>query len=179
MNDRVDPLEALEQGRPDEAFGRFLFFSARAIALFGGAVLVLIVCISFLSILGRFLFSSPLLGDFELVEMGCAVAISSFLPLCHLKNGNVMVDFLTSGLKPRVIMALDGISALAFALIAAFFTWRMLFGAYDMYSYKEETMLLQFPVWIPFLPFIFSFFLLSLCCFYTFSITIVSLCRSS
>ena len=44
----------------------------------------------------------------------------------------------------------------------------MLYGAQDMYRYNEETMLLQAPVWIPFLPVILSFLLLSVCCFYTF-----------
>jgi hypothetical protein len=43
----------------------------------------------------------------------------------------------------------------------------MILGAQDMYLYREETMLLAFPIWIPFLPVIISFFLLSICCFYT------------
>jgi TRAP-type C4-dicarboxylate transport system permease small subunit len=154
--------------RPSIKFGRILLMLAKAFALFGGVVLLIIVSISFLSILGRFLFSSPLLGDFELVEMGCAMAISAFLPLCHMHDGNVIVDFVTAGLSPRVKAALDGISALAFGLVAGFFTWRMVYGAQDMYKYNEETMLLQAPIWIPFLPVILSFLLLSICCFYTF-----------
>lgn len=132
----------------------------------------MIVSISFLSIVGRVLFSSPLLGDFELVEMGCAVAISSFLPLCHLRNGNVIVDFVTAGLRPRAIAALDGLGALAFALVAGVFTWRMIFGAQDMFENNEETMLLQAPVWVPFLPVTLSFGLLSVCCLYTFVVKV-------
>jgi len=141
---------------------------AKAFALFGGLALLVIVGISFLSILGRVLFSSPLVGDFELVEMGCAIAISAFLPLCHLRNGNVIVDFVTAGLSNRVITILDGLGALAFALVAGFFSWRMVFGAQDMYKHNEETMLLQTPVWIPFVPVVLSFLLLSICCLYTF-----------
>jgi len=154
--------------RPDDMFGRILLSLANVLAVFGGLVLLTIVSINFVSIIGRVLFSSPLLGDFELVEMGCAVAISSFLPLCHMSNGNVIVDFLTANLGDRAISALDAISSLAFAGVAGFFTWRMLYGAQDMYNYQEETMLLQFPVWIPFLPVVFSFFLLFVCCLYTF-----------
>lgn len=44
----------------------------------------------------------------------------------------------------------------------------MFYGAQDMFKHNEETMLLQAPVWIPFLPVILSFFLLSVCCLYTF-----------
>ena len=109
-----------------------------------------------------------LVGDFELVEIGSAIAISSFLPLCHLKKGNVIVDFITAKLNFKKIAFLDCISSVIYGLIALFFTWRMFFGAKDMYNYQEETMLLQFPIWIPFLPVTFSFGLLSVCCLYTF-----------
>ncbi len=153
--------------RPNQLFGRILLMLAKAFALFGGLVLLVIVGINFLSIIGRFLFSSPLVGDFELVEVGCAVAISLFLPLCQLKKGNVIVDFVTSGLSIRAKQILDGFSACVFGLVASFFTWRMFYGAQDMYTYHEETMLLQLPVWIPFIPVVLSFLLLSLCCFYT------------
>lgn len=154
--------------RPNDRFGRILLLLTNILALFGGAVLLIIVSVSFLSILGRFLFSTPLLGDFELVEIGCAMAISAFLPLCHMHSGNVIVDFITARSPERVKIALDGFSALAFGVVAGFFAWRMVYGAQDMYRYSEETMLLQTPVWIPFLPVVLSFFLLSVCCFYTF-----------
>ncbi|MCR9057562.1 MAG: TRAP transporter small permease [Rhodobacteraceae bacterium] len=153
--------------RPIDPVGRMLERVAVVLAGLGGIVLLVIVSISFVSIIGRFLFSSPLLGDFELVEMGCAVAIASFLPLCQLRRGNVIVDFATAGLPPRVNALLDGLSAFLYALVASFFTWRMYYGAQDMFRYSEETMLLRTPVWIPFLPVAFSFFILSICCFYT------------
>ena len=35
-----------------------------------------------------------------------------------------------------------------------------------MIKYNEQTMLLKLPVWIAFIPGIFSFFLLTLVCFY-------------
>jgi len=114
----------------------------------------------------------PILGDFELVEIACAVAIGSFLPLCHLKEGNVIVDFITAKLSKNKIHLLDSISSFIFGVVAFFFSSRMILGAKDMYVYQEETMLLAFPIWLPFLPVIASFFLLTICCFYTFIIKI-------
>ena len=84
------------EARSIDKIGRALFFISFLLALFGGFTLLVMVCVNVISIFGRILFLSPLLGDFELVEMGCAVAIFSFLPLCHLKNGNVIVDFFSS-----------------------------------------------------------------------------------
>jgi len=158
--------------RPDNEFGRILNTISKFFALFGGLVLLIAALISILSIFGRVVFSSPLLGDFELVEIACAVAIGSFLPLCYLKNGNVIVDFITAKLSKNKINFLDAFSSLIFGITALFFSTRMVLGARDMFVYQEETMLLAFPIWIPFLPVIASFFLLTICCFYTFTIKI-------
>ena len=158
--------------RPNNQFGRILNLTSRYFAIFGGFILLFAALISIFSIFGRMVFSSPILGDFELVEIACAVAIGSFLPLCHLKNGNVIVDFITAKLSKNKINLLDSISSLIFAVVALFFSSRMILGARDMYIYQEETMLLAFPIWLPFLPVIASFFLLTICCFYTFIIKI-------
>jgi len=161
--------------KPNNNFGYILNKASRYFAMFGGFILLIAVLISVFSIFGRVVFSSPILGDFELVEIACAVAIGSFLPLCHLKNGNVIVDFITAKLSKNKINLLDAISSLIFGLVALFFSSRMILGANDMYVYQEETMLLAFPIWIPFLPVIASFFLLTICCFYTFILKIADI----
>ena len=158
--------------KPNNNFGYILNKASRYFAIFGGFILLIAVLISVFSIFGRVVFSSPILGDFELVEIACAVAIGSFLPLCHLRNGNVIVDFITAKLSKNKINLLDAISSLIFGFVALFFSSRMILGANDMYVYQEETMLLAFPIWIPFLPVIASFFLLTICCFYTFILKI-------
>ena len=76
-----------------------LYDLAYILAILGGIILVIVILINFISILSRIIFLNPLVGDFELVEIGSAIAISSFLPLCHLKKGNVIVDFITAKLN--------------------------------------------------------------------------------
>ena len=97
------------------------------------------------------------------------------MPLCHIRNGNVIVDFITAKLSENKINLLDSISSFIFGLVALFFSVRMILGAKDMFIYQEETMLLAFPIWIPFIPVIASFFLLTICCFYTFLLKINNL----
>ena len=58
------------------------------------------------------------------------------------------------------------IGDLIFAIVALFFSIRMVFGLQDMVKYREETMLLEIPVWIPFVPAVFSFLFLSFICLY-------------
>ena len=153
-------------------FGHLLNLTSRYFAFFGGIVLLIAALISIFSIFGRVVFSSPIIGDFELIEIACAIAIGSFLPLCHLKNGNIKVDYFTTKLSNKKIYVLDASSSLIFCLVAFFFSSRMILGVNDMYIYQEETMLLAFPIWVPFLPVILSFFLLTICCLYTFLLKI-------
>tara|TARA_Y100000766_G_scaffold280385_1_gene290133 strand:- start:579 stop:1085 length:507 start_codon:yes stop_codon:yes gene_type:complete len=145
MSSSNNPIDELTE-RPNDKFGRFLYDLAYILAILGGIILVIVILINFVSILSRIIFLNPLVGDFELVEIGSAIAISSFLPLCHLKKGNVIVDFITAKLNFKKIAFLDCVSSVFYGLIALFFTWRMFFGAKDMYNYQEETMLLQFPM---------------------------------
>ena len=118
------PSNILEnEERPNDIFGRFLLLVVTYLAICGGVILLIIVLVNFFSIAGRVLFGKPLTGDFELVEMGCAVAIFSFLPLCQFKGGNVIVDFFTIKLHERKIAFLNGIASFIFfivSLIASF-----------------------------------------------------------
>ena len=146
--------------------GLLLHKYSRSAAFFGGFTLVILVAVNASSIVGRTLFSSPLVGDFELVELGCAIAISSFLPLCLLKKGNVTVDFFSTRFPQKLVHSLEIFSDLIFFLVAATFSVRMTSGIQDFYKYGEETMLLQIPIWIPFIPVLLSFYLLTACATY-------------
>ena len=76
-------------------FSKFLIGVANILAFCGGAILLLMVFVNVISIIGRIIFVEPLVGDFELIEITCAVAIFLFLPLCQLKNGNIVVEAFT------------------------------------------------------------------------------------
>ena len=75
-------------------------------------------------------------------------------------------EFYSSKFPLYIRKLLDIFSNFIFLLVASFFTYRMIYGVIDMIKYKEQTMLLKLPVWIAFIPGIFSFFLLALVCFH-------------
>ena len=125
-----------------------------------------LVAINAASIVGRTLFANPLVGDFGLVELGCAIAISSFLPICYLREGNVTVDFFSSKFPKQLLTVLALITDLIFMTVGVTFSLRMSLGIQDFLKYGEETMLLQIPIWIPFIPVLLSFYLLTACAVY-------------
>lgn len=166
--------------RPTDPVGRVLYRIAETVAVFGGLVLVALTAITVWSIIGRqiagsdmlrgippFSWAGPVTGDFELVEIGCAVAVFAFLPYCQIVGGNVLVDFFTSRAGPRTKAFLATVADAVFTLIAAMLAWRMVLGAEDLYRYRETTMVLRMPVWWGYVPAVAAMVLLTAVCAYT------------
>ena len=116
-------------------------------AILGGIVLLSVVMLNVASILGAALFGRAILGDFELTEVGVALAVFAFLPYCQIAGLNVTADIFTaraSRLWLSVFSLLGAAIALAFG---AFMLWRMTYGMLDQRLYDATTTILQLPLW--------------------------------
>ena len=82
----------------NDRFGAALFALSEALAVFGGIVLIVMTAFTVISVVGRTGFDLPVLGDQEIVELGCAIGILSFMPYCQMRAANVIVDFFTARL---------------------------------------------------------------------------------
>lgn len=140
---------------------------ARWLALAGGVVLVAITLLSAYSISMRSLFDAPLLGDVELVQMGCGIAVVSFLPLCQLRRGNVIVDAFTLNASVALRRNLDVFGCLLMAACAALLAWRSVIGTLDTYANGEESIIMGIPMWWSMTPFAPAFALLATVSLYT------------
>ena len=90
-------------------------------------------------------FNRPLLGDSEIVELLGGICVFAFLPYCHLKGANVLVDFFTKPLPARVNAWLDAAMNLVFAAVAVLLTWRLIEGGLGVYERGKRSMFLQLP----------------------------------
>jgi TRAP-type C4-dicarboxylate transport system permease small subunit len=134
-------------------------------ALAGGLLLLAIVSMNAYSLMADMAFRRPLPGDFELVEVGVAVAAFAFLPYCQLTGANVTADIFTQNVGPRTVALLallSGFIALAFSLLL---TWRMSAGLIDIRQYGETTTITGFPIWIAYVPIVASLGLLAVASF--------------
>ncbi|MCO8146297.1 TRAP transporter small permease [Rhodovulum tesquicola] len=130
-------------------------------ALIGGLVLVAVIAMNVVSVIGGLVWK-PFAGDFEMTQVGVAVAVFAFLPWCQLTRANVSADIFTMRASPRWVARL-GLVASAVALVfAALLLWRMSQGMADQRAYGSTTTILQFPVWIAFVPVLVSLALLAL-----------------
>lgn len=130
-------------------------------ALAGGMVLLAVVLMNVVSVVGA-LFGKPFPGDFEMTEVGVAVAAFTFLPFCQMTGANVTADIFTSRASPRTIAVTRLLSSLIAFLFALLLLWRMYLGMLDQKAYGYTTAILQFPIWQAFLPILASLALLAL-----------------
>ncbi len=136
-----------DRARPFGAFGRGLARACQAAAVAGTLVFVALVLMSIVSISGRKLFSAPVPGDVELLQLCAAFASSSFFAWCHLNHGDVKVDFFTERLPERAVHALDAMGSALVTAFGALLAWRTAAGAATVQATGETTMILGLPLW--------------------------------
>ncbi|MGL1834893.1 TRAP transporter small permease [Rhodocyclaceae bacterium SMB388] len=167
MAEVIPQLDDQQDTGPRDAVGRFLFVWAKLSALGGAAILFAICILSAYSVIGRWLFASPVFGDVELVQMGCALAIAACLPYAQMKNAHVIVDFFTHNASPALRRRLDRIAALLLAFGASVIAWRSFVGAWEASLTGETGMILGWPLWWSYVTLGPGFMLLALTALYT------------
>jgi TRAP-type C4-dicarboxylate transport system permease small subunit len=129
--------------------GRVLMRIAKALAIAGGLVFTALVVMSIISIVGRRLWSAPIPGDVEILQMCAAFASASFFAYCHLNRGDVKVDFFTHNFSPAVVGALDAFGSSLVGIFGALLTWRAGAGVLSSIQSGETSTVLGWPLWIP------------------------------
>lgn len=127
--------------------GRFLASLSRALALIGGGFLLVAIGITLTSVIGRYGFSQPVPGDYELVEITCAVGTFLFFPYTQAMNGNITAEFFTTGLPVRWRRVLDIVHDIIFAAVAALLAWRLGLGLMDKFQSGDSSMMIHIPLW--------------------------------
>ena len=142
--------------------GRALLGLAKAVAIGGGLVFVALVAMEIVSIVGRKLFSAPVPGDVEILQMCAAFASAAFFAYCHLIGGDVKVDFFTHNLAPHRVALLDAAGSLLVGAFGALIAWRTWAGAMSLKEAGVTSAVLGWPQWISQALMVPSFVLLAL-----------------
>lgn len=153
--------------RPFDPVGRALDGICRLFAICSGLMLLAMALMSVYSIVGRALFDKPLMGDYELVQMMSAVAVTMALPFCQMMRGHVIVDFFTVRNSSRTNAVLDTLAALLMATCAFALAWRITVATFELGRNNDASMLLNLPTWWGYAPMGPSFFLLGCTALYT------------
>jgi TRAP-type C4-dicarboxylate transport system permease small subunit len=156
-----------DTARPTDPIGRTLDGLSRLFAICSGLMLTAMALMSVYSIIGRSFFDKPLMGDYELVQMMSAVAVTMALPFCQMVKGHVIVDFFTARNSPRANAVLDTMASVLLAVCAFAIAWRVTVATFDFAKNHDASMLLNLPTWWGYAPMGPSFFLLGCAALYT------------
>lgn len=142
--------------------GNVLRRCSNALALAGGIIVLLIIAMSIISLVGRKLFSAPIPGDLEILEMSMAVAVAAFLPIVEMRDNNIRVDLIAGFLPAMANRVLLVVCHLLLAAVAGFICWRTYLLAAESYQNMETSTMLVVSLWIPQALMLPSFLLLTL-----------------
>lgn len=118
-------------------------------ALAGGAIVLVLILMSLVSLVGRKLFSAPIPGDIEVLQMAIAVAVTAFLPLCEITDNHIRVDLIAGFLPAPVNRALLAFGHLLLAAVAALMGWRTFLLMQNSQDYGSTSTMLGVPLWWP------------------------------
>ncbi len=156
------------------AIGMGLYQVSKGMAIVGGFLFIALIVMSCYSLVGRKLGNGGVLGDIEIMQMGCAVASSLFLPFCTLMSEHLKVDFFTAKFPPVLRNKMDALADLLLGLVSFLLVWRIALQSETLKEYEEVTALLSFPTWIPNAAIMLGFIVMGLCAFFHFYIHLTS-----
>lgn len=123
--------------RPDALDRTLTWLSAIPVAL--------IVVLTFIDVLGRYIFASPLRGSLEIIEYAMALVIFSALPLVTRRREHVTVSLIENLVKGQArqikVILCDLISAFALGML----TWRLYVQAAEDLESGGSTIVLNLP----------------------------------
>lgn len=132
---------------PPDPFGARLFAISEGLAVLGGISLLIVTVFTVVSVVGRTALDMPVLGDQEIVEIGCAFAIFAFMPYGQMRAANVIVDFFTARLSLRHRDLLDALMNAVFSACVLLITWRLAVGGIGAFKSGDNSMFLRIPQW--------------------------------
>ena len=117
-----------------------------ALGVAASAILFLMMLLTFVDVVARYLFNFPLRGGFEITELMLLVLIFAGLPLVSRADEHVTMDFIDRLLPPRaVLQVVRAVHALC-AAVMFFLTWQVWIKAGRSAGYGDTTDVLKIPV---------------------------------
>ena len=118
----------------------------RADAVLGiaaSAILMGMMCLTFVDVVARYVFNRPIRGGFELTELMLLVLIFAGLPLVSHADEHVTMDFVDRMLSSRARLWLNRAVHLLVAALMFFMAWQVTIKAGRISSYGDATDVLR------------------------------------
>ena len=127
-------------------WNRFLRILHRLIEPLVSIALFTMMALTFVDVIGRYLFNSPVVGGLELTEFSMAIVIFLGLVLLTAQEGHVTVDLLDSFIPDRIKTAQKVLINIVNAAVMVVISWQLWIKAKDVAEYGDRTEFLMIPL---------------------------------
>jgi TRAP-type C4-dicarboxylate transport system permease small subunit len=128
---------------PDRMWERY--FDA-ALGVAASVILMLLMLLTAVDVVSRYLFNWPLRGGFELTELMLLILIFAGLPLVSHADEHVTMDFIDRMLGPRAVAALVRVVHAICAAVMFLLAWLIWLKAGKIAGYGDTTDVLRIAV---------------------------------
>ena len=120
------------------------------LAIIAGMILFGLIGLTFFDVIMRYIFSSPIFGARDILEMGMVVVTSLGLPLTWRVGGHIVVDLLPDYDFALLTVGRDLFVRITGIFIFGLLAWRSWHTAEDAALFNEKTNMIE----LPFQPFL-------------------------
>lgn len=138
----ASPTRTPGSGDPGGVVGLF----AWGLRLAASLLLLAMMIVTFVDVVGRYVFNAPLAGAYELTEVLLALVVFIGLPIVTFRREHVTVDLVTSRLPFLVRRGLAVLAGVVMLLVLAVLAWRLGLLAIDFTEYGDTTVNLKIPL---------------------------------
>ena len=116
-----------------------------ALAWLSGLIAAFVMAVTFVGVVMRYGLRSPLMGGFEMIEIGMGLIVFTALPWMVRTGGNIRVTILSDMFPPLLARLADFAGQIVGAALMAFIAWRVWLQGERLLTYNEVTMELRVP----------------------------------
>jgi TRAP-type transport system small permease protein len=117
-----------------------------ALGVTSGSVLFLMMMVTAVDVIGRYVFNKPLAGGFEITEMLLAALIYCGLPLVSQRREHIVIDTFDPLMSLRVKRALDMLAEIVCSLTLGGIGYLIFRRAVRVAEYGDTTSVLKWPL---------------------------------
>jgi TRAP-type transport system small permease protein len=117
------------------------------VGVFAAAMLFVLMALTAVDVVGRYVLNRPLVGSLELTEIIMSMMIFAALPLVTAKGGHIAVDIADHLLPDSAKVWIDRLVNAACVAGLAVLTWRLAIKALQFARYGDSTATLLLPLY--------------------------------
>ena len=119
----------------------------RAMNFVAMAVLCLMMLLTTIDVLGRYLFDKPVQGTFELTEIMLVTIVFCSLAFCQFSKGHISVDIVVKHFSQKIQKIIQTLNYFVTIMVLVLIAWMSFQNGMMVRESKQVTMILGIPIY--------------------------------